>query len=121
MYCDICLWNQSQIVFDDQDYHEPVCGTIYYTYYKSNGYNLIINPNRYNKISVCSDCLINNIYDCNVELKEIVLKELIEYVACRKIQKWWLNILYNIDFKVGKIFIQKNISDFTKTHLNVNL
>lgn len=112
MLCQICLYKESFIIFDDTKYPKP-------TFITSYQYNYIINPNCYNKIDTCYECLIEKIYECNTELKYYVLKELIYKISIIKIQKWWLNIIYNINTMIGKKYIYKHLSKFTKMYMSI--
>lgn len=111
-YCQICQVLHYFINFNDKDYPKP-------DYIKSFHYNYIINPNCYNPIRVCYDCLVEKIYTCDTELKYNVLKELMYIMSIKKIQAWWINYLYNIDNKVGKLFIYKNISTTSQLFFNI--
>lgn len=104
-FCFICCWYDAYITFDDSQYQNTS----------------IINRNCYNNIPVCYDCLLTNIYECNKEIKRHVLRELLMYVSCKRIQRWWKqNFLYNIDHYIGKRFILSNLSITTKCILNVH-
>lgn len=113
IYCQICNVLHYFIHFDEKDYPKP-------NYIKSFHYNYIINPNCYNPIRVCYDCLIEKIYTCDIELKYKVLKELIYITSIKKIQAWWITQLYNIDHKIGKRFIYNNISDHSLLFFNLS-
>ena len=110
--CQICCWNDAYILFDDSEYTQ-------HSKYKNAYYNRTINRNCYNIIYTCHDCLLQNIYECDLDLKYKLLFELKTLVACKKIQYWWLNILYNIRNNVGKYFIMKHISLSTKQYFNL--
>jgi len=69
---------------------------------------MIINPNCYNPIRVCYDCLIEKIYTCDTELKYKVLKELIYITSIKKIQSWWIEKLYELWF-ISIIKLENNI------------
>lgn len=112
IYCQVCHILHYFVEFDDRDYPKP-------DYIKSFHYNYIINPNCYNPIRVCYDCLIEKIYTCDTELKYNVMKELIYVTSIKKIQAWCIDHLYNIDYKIGKQFIYKNISDHSKSYFQL--
>ena len=111
MYCEICCWYDAYTVFDDSLYSQSKLTT--------NGYNTVINQNGFNKLNVCNECLIQNIYVCDIELKHTVLEELVLYVKAKIIQKWWITLLYCIDNDIGKNFIYKQISKDTKIHFKL--
>jgi len=75
-YCQLCSWNESYLLFDDCEYSNPRIGTELYLIKLLNGYNWVINPNCFNKIFVCYECLLERIYMCNSEKKHTVLTEL---------------------------------------------
>lgn len=117
-FCEICCWYDAVEIFDDTDY------TMYYRnsgerqYY--NGYNSIINPNGYNRVNVCYSCLLTRVYTCDTEIKKNVLKHLVCHVAAKRIARWWLSYLYNIDKGVGRNFILRKISSDTKMFYDIN-
>lgn len=113
MHCEICCWYDSETYFNESEYSESKM--------QINGYNTVINPNGYNSLFVCNECLIQRIYVCDTELKTKVLNELQYYIASKVIQKWWLKRLYCIDTFIGKKFIYNNISDDTKLHFKILL
>ena len=84
-YCQLCLWNGSYVIFNDDEYSDPKKGTEFYRIKLLTGYNWVINPNCYNKVSVCHECLLDGIYMCNFELKYNVLEELKVNMAIRVI------------------------------------
>jgi hypothetical protein len=110
--CQICIFNDAFTTFDENDYHKP-------NHIKYFGYNHVINPNCYNIIDTCYDCLLENIYNCNLELKYQLLNEFKFNVHIKKIQKWWINNLYNINTTVGKSFIYKHLSNKTQLFFNI--
>lgn len=115
-YCQLCLWNQPFILFNDSNY--PLSPK-----YKSYTYNPIINPNGYSEIPVCYFCLIDKIYSCDLNLKSNVLSEL-KYLfylkSIKKLQRWWKDIIYNISNPIGKRFIYSRLSNETKTYFQLN-
>ena len=84
-YCQICLWNDSYVYFDDSEYSKPPLSSEFYHIQTLTGYNWIINPNCYNNIHVCNDCLLDSVYMCNFEKKYYVLQELAINVLVRNI------------------------------------
>jgi hypothetical protein len=74
--CFLCLWNNSDYYFDDNEYSKPLLNTKSYKLYKYTGYNHVINPNSFNPCYVCNNCLLFNIYCCDEELKYLLLLEL---------------------------------------------
>lgn len=111
--CYLCFWNKPFILFDDSNYTLP-------QKHKACSYNPIINPNGYSRIPVCYFCLIDKIYSCDLNLKSSLLSELRYFFYLKsitKIQKWWINIIYNISNPVGKHFIYNKLSTHTKLNL----
>ena len=86
-YCQICLWNESNLVFDDEEYSNPPYNSELYRIKLLNGYNWVINSKCYNKISVCNECLLDSVYGCDLEQKSIFLKELKIYTCLFDIVK----------------------------------
>jgi hypothetical protein len=86
--CTLCLYNDAYEVFFDTE-------------------NKTLNPKCFNPIAVCHDCLISEVYCCDTELKYALNKEFKRCVAVNTIQKWWKNIIYNINTEFGKQFIYK--------------
>jgi len=86
-YCQICLWNDSFLVFDDDEYSDPPYNSELYRIKLLNGYNLVINYNCYNKISVCNECLLDAVYGCDFEKKYRLNKELKIYTCLLDIFK----------------------------------
>ena len=113
MFCEICCWNDAFFLFNDSEY-SPDPNT-----YINNGYNLIINPNCYNSIYVCHNCLIHNVYCCNTNIYDSVVQELKYEFASRIIGKKWLGKIYNIDDSIGKKFIFKKVK--TLNYFLINL
>jgi hypothetical protein len=111
-FCQLCFVNDYFIEFDDRDYPKP-------DHIKSIQYNYVTNPNCYNPIRICYDCLLNNVYKCDTELKYKVLQELMYVISIKKIQSWWINIIYNINNKMGKKFIYNHISSHSKLYFNI--
>jgi len=109
-FCEICCWHQACYDFDDSSYSQSK------TAKNGNwsGYNRVINPNGYNKIYVCHNCLITNVYVCDTDLKDIVIRELVYTCAVNRISAWWKSIIYDIDNTVGKRFVMKQLSAATK-------
>lgn len=109
--CYLCFWHKPFILFNDSEY--PLSPK-----YKSSSYNPIINPNGYSKIPVCYYCLIDKIYVCDLTLKSSLLAELHDFFYLKsviKIQRWWINILYNISNPIGENFVLNKLSDDTKS------
>ena len=75
-FCKICCWNDSYEVFDDDDYSDPPLFSPMYLIKKLNGYNWVVNPNCYNHVDVCYECLLERIYCCNLEIKYNSTKEI---------------------------------------------
>lgn len=119
--CNLCLWNNAYTTFHDDDYSYPTKNSKIYIYYKQTGYNYIVNVNGYNSMNVCNTCLLCKFYNCDIELKHDLiteLKQLFISKACIKIQKWWINIIYNINLKAGRKFLFRIISKETKKNLS---
>jgi hypothetical protein len=102
MLCQLCNWNESIELFDDYNYSKSYNNVESY-----GGYNLFINPNCYNSIHVCYDCLIKKVYYCDTEKYDNLVEELKLHMASKLIGKKWLEKLYNIDNKLGKCYIFK--------------
>ena len=84
-YCQICLWNDSFILFDDSEYTSPPFDGEFYRIQLLTGYNWIINPNCFNNIYVCNECLLEKVYMCNYESKYYMLEELKINMLVRKV------------------------------------
>lgn len=111
--CYLCFWNKPFIIFNDSDYPPS-------TKYKSCSYNPVINPNGYSDIPVCYFCLIDKIYGCDLTLKSSLLSELRYFFYLKsivKLQKWWINIIYDITNPIGKQFVYSQLSPNTKRYL----
>lgn len=79
--CQICVWNPAIELFDDELYSKAPSYSDLFLYYELTGYNWVINPNSYNPIYVCNECLLKNVYMCDYELKIILLTEYMVSVA----------------------------------------
>jgi hypothetical protein len=101
--CQLCNWNESIELFNDSNYLRP------YNIKSYGGYNLFINPNCYNSIYVCYDCLINKVICCDTKKYDTLTQELKLHMVSKLIGKKWLEKLYNIDDKIGRNFIFKKI------------
>jgi len=99
--CFICLWNKTTYFFNDKEYSKPLKNTKMYKLYKYTGYNHVINPNSFNPCYVCDDCLINNVYCCDIETKYNLIKEIKKYLASLKIIE-----KYNIPNEIFKKIIK---------------
>lgn len=86
-YCQICLWNEAYLIFDDDEYSNPPFDSEFYRIKLLNGYNSVINNKCYNRISVCNECLIDCVYGCDLEKKFILHKELKTYASLFSVLK----------------------------------
>lgn len=76
IFCQICCYNDAYMLFDCDEYTLPPFGSHLYELSVYTGYNHVINPNSFNPVFVCNDCLLERIYNCNIENKQNVLSEL---------------------------------------------
>lgn len=88
--CQICCWNDADYFFNDDDYSLS----------KINNYNF--NENNYNPCYVCNSCLLEKIYCCNLEQKNILLKELLIFFEVKNI-----SIIYNIPVEIFRLIFHK--------------
>ena len=75
-FCQLCCYNDADLFFDCSEYTLPPFSSKLYELSVYTGYNHVINPNSYNPIYVCNDCLLDKIYNCNMENKYNMLCEL---------------------------------------------
>ena len=111
MHCELCCFNEGFYKFNDEDYSLPLKNTRYYTMLLMTGYNWVINPNSYNQCSVCYDCLLQKIYECNIIEKYYMIKELHIIFVFKKII-----LKYNIPLELSKII---RLYLYKKDNLNV--
>ena len=97
--CDICLWEDALLEFNDTQYTLPFKHSLSYQQYLFTGYNHVINPNNYNPCVVCNYCLLDKIYCCNFEKKEKCLQEILIFVVVKEILQDIPNELINKIYK----------------------
>lgn len=103
-FCQLCCWNDGLEIFDDTVYSLPPVDSFLYKLYIWTGYNHVINSNSINSCVVCYDCLIEKVYNCDVERKSMMLNELKIHLHMNNFGKQ-----YNIPVEIMKK-IQEYIS-----------
>jgi hypothetical protein len=98
--CMLCCWDYASIIFNDEDYARPPINSELYNIQLLTGYNWVINPNSFNKCTVCNECLIDKIYECNINQKTYILEDLLIYHTTREVlncrlPKELVNIVYS--------------------------
>jgi hypothetical protein len=76
IFCEICCYNDADLLFDCDDYTLPPFGSYLHQLSVYTGYNHVINPNSYNPVFACNNCLYEKIFNCDIENKCNVLYEL---------------------------------------------
>lgn len=75
-FCRLCCWNDAFMFFDDREYTLPPYSSLTYMWCCTTGYNHVINPNGYNPVLVCNDCLLEKIYKCDLVTYDEMIKNL---------------------------------------------